>query len=120
MIVRRWLEVDEQNLSVLLGTGNLGIKIRWFFHEGVDNKSQVIPFSLGHLVIEPEKSYLMHNRNRSEAIFIIEGKVVIETNGRELAMEAGDVIFSHPGELISLKNSGVEPVKTIYCCSNVR
>lgn len=115
MIVRRFRDVEEQDVGSLLGIPDMGIRIKWLIHKGIGNDSYGHRFALRYFTIEPGKSYPMHHHEYVEAVFILSGRAIFESEREKFEVGEGDVIYTYSGEPHSLSNPGGVPLRTICC-----
>ncbi|MEA1872570.1 MAG: cupin domain-containing protein [Chloroflexota bacterium] len=115
MIVRRVKDVEAINVGKLLNIPDMVITLRWLVHNQVGDESYGHRFAFRHFTIEPGKSYPMHYHKYVEAVYVVSGKCVFQTNTGEVEMEAGDLAYTSREEPHAMKALGDEPV-TFICC----
>ena len=114
MILRKFDEVNEQDVDALLGSLTLGIKNKWLVAKESNGLGK-LSFALKYSIIEPGRIYPMHPSEHTEAIFILDGNGVINNEKEEFKVKAGDIVLTHCGEMRSIMNPGKTDLKTLSC-----
>ena len=115
MIILRLEDAEAQDLGTLLGSLNFGVKNKWLIHETPQNQIGKLSFALKQTIIEPGKIFPKHYNQYKEAIYIIDGKGIIQIGTEEIAINTGDTILTKRGETYSVINSGKTELKTLSC-----
>jgi quercetin dioxygenase-like cupin family protein len=113
--ILRLENTEAQDIGSLLGSLNFGIKNRWLINESQPSRSGKLSFALKQTVIEPGKLFPRHFSQYKEAIYVLDGKGIIQTESEEIAIKSGDTILTKCGEEYSVINSGEIALKTLSC-----
>jgi hypothetical protein len=114
MIVQKFSYLEEQELGALLGIFESGIKSRWLLGEEWGMQTLAGPLRLRHIVIDPGKSFPAQRNEYKQTIFIISGKGVFRSMGKDFGLEEGDLACLDAEELYSILNTGDAPLKLLY------
>lgn len=103
------------DVGKLLNMPDVGITLRWLVHNQVGDESYGHRFAFRHFTVEPGKSYPMHHHKYVEAVYILSGRVLFQTETEEVEMGPGDLVYTSREEPHALRALGDEPV-TLVCC----
>lgn len=115
MEILRLENAEAQDMGSLLGSFDFGIKNRWLVHESQQNQPGKLSFALKQMIIEPGKKFPRHFSQYKEAIYVLDGKGIIQTGREKIAIKSGDTILTKRGEEYSVINSGETELKTLSC-----
>jgi len=77
---------------------------------------QATQFSLGHVTLEPNGGQVpWHNQEQEEIYFIVEGSGEMCLGEERQTIEAGQAVYIPHGVFHQLTNTGVIPMRMIYC-----
>ena len=115
MEILRFENAEPQDIGILLGSLDLGIKNRWLVPESQQNHAGKLSFALKQTIIEPGKLFPGQSTRYKEAIYVLDGKGIIQTEKEKIAIKTGDTILTKKGEEYSVINSGETELKTLSC-----
>ncbi len=77
---------------------------------------QATNFSLGHVMLDPNGGQVpWHNQEQEEIYFIIEGSGEMCLGQERQEIKAGQAVYIPPGIFHQLTNTGVVPMRMMYC-----
>jgi mannose-6-phosphate isomerase-like protein (cupin superfamily) len=77
---------------------------------------QATQFALGHVTLEPNGGQVpWHNQEQEEIYFIVEGSGEMCLGEERQTIEAGQAVYIPHGVFHQLTNTGVIPMRMIYC-----
>lgn len=83
-----------------------------------DMKNKTTGFYMNELMPDSEIGFHQHVGNE-EIYFILSGKGLVNDNGKEDYVEAGDMVFTQSGEYHGMKNIGEDKLKFIAFIVNL-
>jgi mannose-6-phosphate isomerase-like protein (cupin superfamily) len=115
LIVRKFEDINDQDVDALLGSLTLGIKNKWLVDKSLQDGIGKVSFALKYSLIEPGKLYPMHRSEHIEALVVLDGNGTVKGEKEEFNIGTGDVVLTRCGEIYSIRNLGKSGLKTLIC-----
>jgi len=116
MVVFKYNCIKEKNLGALLGAKNIGISTRDITISKTKGILLTDDLLVKHLLIKPNQSYPAHPSSSTQITLIISGRASFSNSTGEFELENGDIVYTHAGEVYSMKNLGNSELKTVCFC----
>jgi quercetin dioxygenase-like cupin family protein len=106
MIVGRF---DERLEEQVTNYGSTGTTIRWLINR--DNGART--FAMRRFVVQPGGEIPLHGHEADHEIYILSGKGIAFTPGKEVAIESDMFLYVPPNEEHGYRNTGETPLEFI-------
>jgi quercetin dioxygenase-like cupin family protein len=119
MLVRNLKDVPRIPIKELRLAGETlpvtGTSIRWMVHNKYGGPEYKHHFALRHFTIEPGGKIPFHRHEYAEAVFVLEGELIFQSEGETVTVGPGDVIYTYAQEGHSLENPSKSQTATFTC-----
>lgn len=96
-----------QDIDVI--EGSEGTKIRQIFHP--HNTLSGIRYSISHSIVAPGKKSKFHKMKTSEVYYILEGKGILQIDGKTIIVSKDHAIYIPPHSKQRIENTGKNELK---------